>query len=705
MVTRYFDATYPANKRRTDMAAASAHKPADGIAFGRRADAAASSAASADGPDSSVAAGSAAGSASASQADSVLSAASNGTLLPGSWTAYLVKAFVLVAALYVFSKAVPTMPVWCVALVWACLSMLPAIAWAYHRVVSKTFNQKRFTADGAIARVYRGRTLSLVIGFVVSAILTAGILLECPKWQMPMWVLAVLAVPGYLGISMLVGRFFNRETIPLLRDSYTAIVSSVVLCIVLCLAYLVVMQMQPAVEFERAADAFLAEPKPYENSPSTILSESGEALATIDGLKTYALSKTAQGSYGIHILLHMLLYLGTFLGLSSLLSACSIRALELKRAFTPLDRGDGVASQPVLKHCVALSVLLPVVLVAGFVVADGKAADIAATREYTFAQEFARNQVSFLVYTLDGKHYDPQKVDEILAKGEQEALQIEAEQKERLIKLVNESFDKRIANVDGYLDWLYRPFGDWETLFQELRGKIVELTTGEVNDFISDQFDQQINQGIDDTLIANELEKSGVKAAELREQLKSELDNYELTKEYPDWLVMEAKGPESFDAKLDLTLKPIEQISHAKERLGISAGAGIVGGFIAKKLLAKMGQKTIFKGIAERAASAGITRVIRGLLPFLPGGKVASIIIFVGSDLAIQKADEAINRESLKQEIMESIEEQRAETLAVIEGKSADSAVDETQDAAQTESSRAASSVDGGMEAEAQSAA
>ncbi|MBQ9068607.1 MAG: hypothetical protein IJ131_06015 [Eggerthellaceae bacterium] len=574
------------------------------------------------------------------------------------WAGYLASAAALLAILFAVSRLAPNMPTWGIALAWALLSLVPALGVSYHLVIKKTFEQGKYQEGGYGSRLVAGRVACLVVSFAVSAVFMASLLVECPKWDAPVWVLLVLAVPAYILVSFVVGKMVRKEYAPLHRQSYLAKFSVPVLGVLLCLAYAVVLAATPAETYNYAADAFIAEARPFADSPSTIMSEAGEALAVVDGLRSYALSKTAEGSFGSYVFWSLLLKSAAFFGFATLLSVCAIPLSELRRVFTELwDSGERGKDKPLVGRYVVLATALPVALAVGFVVADGNAAAVVESKGYSIAQEFARNSVDLVVYAIDGKRYDPEKVDGLLSRTRAATDEITEEEKEALTNLVNEVFDKRVENVDGYLDWYYRLFGDWEMLFKMIQGSAEE--------FAEEQFIEQIGKGVDDTVIAAEYEKYQARIYDLRASAMEELSEYEISDKYPDWLVTEVDAGESFQQRLDHSLEPAQQLLSAGERLGISTVAGVAAGVIAKKLIAKVAQKAFFKTIASRVGDLATTSAAAATLGGPPGAAIG-IGVGLATDIALTKADELMNRESYKEEIVASINEQRDELLSAI---------------------------------------
>ena len=130
---------------------------------------------------------------------------------------YLIKAVIVLAVLFLVSRTAPLMPAWGIALCWAILSAVSSIAFAYPFVINKIRRQFTLEKGGMLARLNEGRTVTLIAGFVLAAVCTAGLILEMPKWGALEWALAVLAVPLYLAVFALINRWLGKEYTPALE--------------------------------------------------------------------------------------------------------------------------------------------------------------------------------------------------------------------------------------------------------------------------------------------------------------------------------------------------------------------------------------------------------------------------------------------------------------------------------------------------------
>ena len=589
------------------------------------------------------------------------------------WIAYLVKSAVLIGLLYLFARRAGMLSPLVIALVWAALSAVSAVGITYHRVVRKTLKQHEYAEKGLLSRLNNGRTVCLVVSFVASAWCMAGLILEAPTWGVAEWVLVVTAIPLYLGVFLLAQRFLSHEYKPVYRASKATLLSCTVMAVLLTGAYAGIGQLQPAQTFTSASEAFLSVDQPFAGSPSALASEAGTISALIDGFAAYGTSRAAETSEVGYAICRGVLVFSVFCGVASLLGLCSLGGSELKRVFLPLDAGVSPDAAPakVVKRNVVVAIVLPVVLVGLYLAADSMVAKASQTQEYTAAQRFVRDQVDLAVYVLDGSYYEYQSVQEALNQAKLDAAALAQEAQETLVPLINASYDARIANVDAYLDWYYSLPADYE--------RLLSLITGSVEEFVQDQFVAQIEAGVDDTAFEVQLRAYWDRAEALKDGLMEQIAACEIAG-IPEWLPV-VKDEVTIDALLE-SLEPSERFASAGERLLTSAGAGAavgVGtGIAAKKLVSKAAEKPFFKmivsEITKRLGSRAVGSAVGGAVGTLGGpagvavGVLAGGAAGVGVDYGLLKLDEFWNRETYRDEVVQTIEDARAEMLAVVQG-------------------------------------
>lgn len=649
-----------------------------------------------------------------------------------SWSRYLIKAVAVVAALFLFSRVTAVAPGWCLAVVWALASAFLAVGVTYHAVVKKTFKQVGYCRDGLLARVNGGRTVRLFVAFVASALCVAGLMLASSSWDTWEWGAAVVSVPAFLLVYLLLDRLVGKELAPLRRMSRSVWASTWVTAALACAAAVgLIVWQQPELAPTTATQAFLSAENPFASSPSTLMVETGLLTSYADALSAYGFTRLGELSTVGRYIAEVALQASAFLGLAGLLGVCALDWRELRRVFLPLERLGGesvakagaidaagrVAAHPsLLRAPLAVSVVAPLLLVGAFLASDNALAQLKESGELTLAENTVRDAFGATAYVLDGVYYDQQQAQAVMEQTAAKATALDEEARETLVPLINESFDKQVANVDSYLDWYYSLGADYE--------RLGNLITGTVEEFVADQLTSSLQEGVDDTQLQEALQGYMDQAAELRSDYEEQLAATELVG-VPEWMLTatEAVASGFFDGPVE----PAQKVLDCGERLGLSAAAGAAGGVavgkaassavesagekaaekaaanaaadaatdaaektaakqatkaaeksvaktVASKVAEKAAGKSFFKAIVSRItsmlASRGIGAAAGGAVGTVagPAGTVAGIAagaaIGVGVDYAALMIDEAMNRETYKAEIVDAIEEERSELLA-----------------------------------------
>ena len=587
-------------------------------------------------------------------------------LATGSTARCLIKTVVVVGLLFLASRLAPLMSAPCLALTWAGLSAVSAIGIAYHAVIRKTHRQVKLRKDARLSKLNGGRALSMLASFVAAAVFMAGFIMESPKWETPQWLLVAFSAPLFAIISAAVGRHVKDEYELPYRSSRTALWSSAIVGVLMCAAYAGLALFAPAPSYASAADAYLSVAQPYADSPSSLMLELGKLMGLSDGLVAYGMAKAGEVSFGGYLALHCVSCASAFFGIANLLGMCAIEWPELKRVFLPLSSSaEQVPRGEPMKSPVALAIVLPLCLAGAFCVSDAKASEALETEGHTAIESFVREQIDMVVYLLDGKYYEQKAVDSLLEQAEERSATLSQEARESLVPLINESFDARVANVDAYLDWYYSLPADYE--------RLLRLVVGSAEDYAADQFSEKIEEGIDDSQLAEMLESYVERAEELQADLLADLAQYEV-KGVPAWLMTVKKEIDA--SAFEKTLEPTQRLLDAPERLGVSAVSGVVAGVVAKRLVKRVATKPFFKAVVSRIGSILSSRAagaaVGGAAGSIGGpagtavGVLAGTGVSVGVDYVLLMADEYMNRDSYRDEIVSTIEDARADMLSLV---------------------------------------
>ena len=385
-----------------------------------------------------------------------------------------------------------------------------------------------------------------------------------------------------------------------------------------------------------------------------------------------------------------------------------------------VGRSTGTARPALLKAPVVAAVAAPLILVGAFVTSDSALAQMKAADELTPAENLVREAFGTTAYVLDGKYYDQQQVQTLMEETTVKTAALSENARNDLVPLVNAVFDARVANVDSYLDKYYTLAADYD--------RLIKLITGTIESFVADQLTESLEAGVDDSEFVSTLQSYVDQAAAINAEYEEGLANSELIG-IPEWLLTSTEAI-TVDF-LSGPIEPTQRLLDAGERFGISALAGGAGGIaagvatskavggaaekaaaktaekaavsvsgdaaekaagkqaakaaekavtknIGSKIIEKAVGKAFFKAIVSRIGSMigsrGVGAAVGGAAGTLVGpgvgtavGIAAGAAIGVGVDYGLLMLDEAQNRESYKAEIIEAIEEERAEALAQIE--------------------------------------
>lgn len=612
------------------------------------------------------------------------------------WVLYLVKAFVLLVLLVTLSNLLPHMPPVAVAVVWAVFSSLAALGFTYHAVIKKIITRLQFQRGGSLATFFAGHAFKTILGFCAAAILIAGLFIEMPLWRTGEWVLVALSIPLFIPVFLLVEKWVKKEFIPELHLSRSIVISSVITSILLCIGGVIIYWIHPLPQYANAAEAYLAAKQPLADATCALLAEVGKISALTNWFPDYILSLgNEENPVGI-ILIRCILFASAAFGFVTLLGTCAIEWDELKRVFIPLRNQTrpelpadaqssasvstklpagaqapanttrtelpadtqtpaapstelptgAQASAATSKPYLALAAVLPICLMALFLGLNSQVEKVVQTGQYTAAEQFIHDQVNLVVYSVDGKYLDARAVENVLADTQTKGKLLSTQARTELIDLINQSFDTRIANIDSYLDWYYSLPADYD--------RLLRVVTNQAEEYAEEQFSAYIEAGVDTTRIDECMTRFNQQLTELEAEYNSALDTCEI-KGVPDWLVTVTDKSMSKETLGIQALAPANDFTAMAARLGISATAGTgvgIGAAIASRVIGKQ----VFKKVSSTLVSKIIGAAAGPL----------GIAVSFGVDYLLLKADEHLSREEHKKEILDTLEQQRSEVLALV---------------------------------------
>ena len=123
--------------------------------------------------------------------------------------------------------------------------------------------------------------------------------------------------------------------------------------------------------------------------------------------------------------------------------------------------------------------------------------------------------------------------------------------------------------------------------------------------FVAEQFQSQIEQGIDDSQLEAEFDSFVEQALQLKAGIEQELAGCELSG-VPEWLVTTKEL--LADDFLSQPLEPTEKLMDAGTRIGIGAAAGAAGGILTKTPVEKAMTKQLCSKVVTKISSMAASR-------------------------------------------------------------------------------------------------
>lgn len=381
---------------------------------------------------------------------------------------YLPRAIILVVVIYLVSLAMPSMPSFVVALFWVAFTLISMIGILYQASVKKANKQQMFAPGGIMACINNGRSIRLIVSFVVSALLMASLLLESPKWDAAEWALIIVAtVALYPLVELAIRRRASHEFEPIFRTAGAVRWTSIIVGVLLCTGYAIYALHDLGASQSQTTmtifDALVATPQAFDGASSALLQEAGVGSWLIDSAINYGLTQISQLPWPLCVAIRVVLCAGAFFGMASLLSVCSLPFGELRKSFIPTDAiKNNSTKSPVKKPYVVWTVALSALLAGGFLWCDGQAAQAMKTESGTVLQSLTRQLAGKSVYIIDGKYYDQAKIDALAPSLASDQTNFRA-MAFNLKDAIGETYEECGDNIDAFLDWYFSIATDGST--------------------------------------------------------------------------------------------------------------------------------------------------------------------------------------------------------------------------------------------------
>lgn len=372
---------------------------------------------------------------------------------------YFAKAIPLVVIVYLASLALPAMSSPAVALFWVAFTLISMLGILYQASISKANRQQKFIAGGIAARINNGRSVRLIISFILSAWLMASLLLESPKWDTAEWALILAAIVVYPLAKFVIRKRTVHEYEPIFETAGTISWASITTALLLCIGYAAYSAFGFGAEQSQLDstifDALVATPQPFENASSALLQEAGIGTWISDSIIHYGIAQLSKMPWQICIAIRAILCASAFFGIANLLGVCSLSSTELRKAFIPTDAiKNSDIQEPVRKCYLVWTIILSALLAISFLWGDAQVAKAMQTENGTALQSLARQLAGKSVYIIDGKYYEQAKIDALnssLTADQAHFHDMGLDLKDSM----RNTYEALNENIDSFLDWYF----------------------------------------------------------------------------------------------------------------------------------------------------------------------------------------------------------------------------------------------------------
>ncbi|MDR2421975.1 MAG: hypothetical protein LBE01_01195 [Deltaproteobacteria bacterium] len=570
-----------------------------------------------------------------------------------------------------FAFLTPAMPLWLFLsfdLVFAAPIALVAI---HAAAVRRTRLAHTFSDSGVVHGILAHGFFRNIFIFFFSVLISFALLINLALVRGEDWIWVGLAFPVFFLARALVPKFLVRESVAWLRPARLNFWSLGLAPVIIGAARFGYFTL-----FGEGPDLLAAGEAPFVHSNSAFLKMAGEWAAMFGtwGQRSLRLAQDFFRPLGpLFQTLNSFCLYGGFL---SLLACLTLPAGEWRRGFSPpveTESPPKLSTQATVAYSAFLAIFLVMVMIplAGWLETNAAGPKGAALQETRVKLSDRGDQV-FLF--LEGHYYDPKAAEEIKRISEALLGHIKVD-REALMAQANLLFNQYRDNVDRYLDWYYSLRGEYARLYKVIRGSAAGAER-----YMAEKMVELIGYNVDAGPFMAGAARLEEKMAAFKGRLEAMAQRILPHYEVPAALAAKAKIQSITMESLVFSVAPVETISFGK-RIGLSGVAGLSSGAVAMVLVAKIGQKAIFKmaagALAKMAASKGVTAAGglaagAGVGSVVPGAGTAvgagvGFLVGAAVGLVVEKVilnvEEMVNRAEFKLEILKAIQSQRLEVL------------------------------------------
>lgn len=254
---------------------------------------------------------------------------------------YFIKAFLLAAFLTLVGKYAVFMPTFAFPFVLFLYAIVATIGALYYVVIRRVHKQDMFNDGGDLSKLNRKWKIWLFGLFCFALFSAVAFVLGAPRWDDLVWVLIWFAVPLYYVVFLIADRYAKKQFRFPYHKAKAMKWSCGIALVVLCLAY-ALLSVQASVDGQfLALDALRHPYRPFEGSPSALLSEVDKLSALMNNLTNYGLSQIAATSFFAAFIVKFVLAVSVFLGVVSQFGFCVLSWGEVKSEFQLLPSREG----------------------------------------------------------------------------------------------------------------------------------------------------------------------------------------------------------------------------------------------------------------------------------------------------------------------------------------------------------------------------
>ena len=572
---------------------------------------------------------------------------------------------------------------WIVVLGVFLLSVPISLCGVYTSTIRQIRRLSLFARRGRIYRLFSGRVLKVILWSCWALASAFFMLIQFHTYTTLEWVVFFLVIPVFWILFTLIRHIFGRELRPYLTTGMALTFSRALCPAVMLVLYFVLLRnfgettsypsLQAAVDAHKAAVADM--------TGSAVVSEVSQYLAFYDGVKAYVLGHLDLR----HSLTALLIFAAggfvVFYNACAMLSCFLIPGREFRRLVLPLSDSDIPETAPLSRVTWAVAITTFLVFFIYLPLFAGIEEFMRQRPELAAARQSAESAVIPRAEQIGDALFEEGTLEQLQQAGA-EALQRAEVTLARLEGQGDRLFDLMAANVDPFLDWYYSLAGEYT--------RIATLLVSETEAYLEKKLEASLQQG----------EALNALQREIQATLSEYLGAVEAYKQAAAKIMEERRiagdgAPYTVVKRVSLEEVLAPAMHHDTIALqyrllsggGTGAVAGTVTAVVVTKVLGKIAGKSVLKvaakallkvvtsktvgaaggagaGAAIGAAAGSVVPGVGTAAGAVAGGLIGGIAVGVSVDKLLIELEEAMNREGFKKEILDAIEEARAEFKA-----------------------------------------